>query len=129
MAFTAVETIALVLIVIAVIKIGVLLVNPKSWMNFAKGVYSKPGVTSLGAFILAAIVLYYLIQSGISIVEILAVTAFVFLLILIGLAKEVGPLLKRYDAMIKKGNLWKEYWLYTLIWVILLIWGVKELFF
>lgn len=129
MVFTAVETIALVLIVLSVVKMLVLLVNPKSWMNFAKGVYSKPDVTSFGAFILAAIVLYYLIQSGITIVEVLAVTAFVGLLIMVGLAKEVKPLIKKYEAMIKKGNLWKEYWLYSLIWVLLLVWGIKELFF
>ena len=129
MAFTPVETIALVLIVISVIKITVLLVNPKSWMNFAKSVYSKPGAVSLVAFILGAIVLYYLLRSGITFVEILAVTALVSLLMLIGLAKEVGALIKKYDSIIKKGNLWKDYWFYTLIWVALLVLGVKELFF
>ena len=98
-------------------------------MNFAKGIYSKPGLTSTVTLILAAIVLYYLLQSGLGIIDILAVTAFVVLLISIGLAKEIGPLMKRYDAIIKKGNLWKDYWLYTLIWVILLVWGIKELFF
>jgi len=129
MAFTPVEIIALVIIIFSVIKMFVLLVNPKSWMNFAKGIYAKPNVTSFGAFVLGAIVLYYLIQSGITIVEILAVTAFVSLLIMIGLAKEIGPLIKKYEAMIKKGNLWKEYWFYILIWVILLAWGVWELFY
>ena len=129
MTFTPVEIIALVIIIFSVIKMFVLLVNPKSWMNFAKGIYAKPNVTSFGAFVLGAIVLYYLIQSGITIVEILAVTAFVSLLIMIGLAKEIGPLIKKYEAMIKKGNLWKEYWFYILIWVILLAWGAWELFF
>ena len=123
------ENIVLILIVISVIKIFVLLVNPKSWMNFAKGIYSKPGLTSTVALILAAIVLYYLLQSGLGIIDILAVTAFVMLLIMIGLAKEAQPLMKKYDAIVKKGNFWKDYWLYTLIWVILLAWGVKELFF
>ena len=129
MTFTPVETIALVIIIIAVIKMIVLLVNPKAWMNFAKGIYAKPNVTSFGAFVFGAIVLYYLLQSGLTIVQILAVTAFVALLIMIGLAKEVGPLIKKYEGMIKKGNLWKEYWFYTLIWVILLAWGIWELFF
>ena len=129
MAFTPVEIIALVIIIFSVIKMFVLFVNPKAWMNFAKGIYAKPNVTSFGAFVLGAIVLYYLIQSGITIVEILAVTAFVSLLIMIGLAKEIGPLMKKYEAMIKKGNLWKEYWFYILIWVILLAWGAWELFY
>ena len=129
MTFTPVEIIALIMIVIAVIKIGVLLVKPQAWMNLAKGIYSKPNFTSIIALIFAIIVLYYLLQSGISIIQILAVTAFVALLVLIGLAKEVGPLIKKYESMIKKGNLWKENWFYTLIWIILLIWGIKELFF
>ena len=127
--FTPVENIVFILIVISVIKIVILLVNPKSWMNFVKNLYSKQKTISVVAFILGAIVLYYLLQSGITFVEILAVTAFVALLMLIGLAKEVGPLIKKYDSIIKKGNLWKDYWFYTLIWVILLIFGARELFF
>lgn len=129
MAFTPVEIIALIMIVGGLIKMAVLLVNPKSYMGFAKGIYSKPNIISLMAFIFGAIVLYYLLQSGITIVEILAVTAFVVLLMVFGMAKEVGPLMKHFEAMVKKGNLWKEYWFYTLIWVILLAWGVKELFY
>ena len=129
MAFTPVETIALIIILVGAIKIVVLLVNPKAWMNFAKSVYSKPSLTSLVALVLAAVVLWYLIQSGITIVEVLAVSAFVTLLIAVGLAKEVGPLMKKYEAMIKKDKLWKEYWLYALAWILLMAWGVKELFF
>tara|TARA_Y100000310_G_scaffold342963_1_gene448489 strand:+ start:1447 stop:1836 length:390 start_codon:yes stop_codon:yes gene_type:complete len=129
MAFTSIEIIALIMIVLGAIKMVVLLVNPKAWMNLAKNVYSKPSLTSLVSFILAGVVLYYLIQSGITIVQILSVTAFVALLIIVGLAKEIGPLMKKYETMIKKGNLWKEYWLYALAWILLMTWGVKELFF
>lgn len=128
MAFTPVETIALVMIVGGLIKIAVLLVNPKSWMNFAKDLYSKPKAVSAIALIFAAIVFYYIIQE-VSIVQILAVTAFVALLILVGMANHVGSIMKQFEVIIKKGNLWRDYWLYTLIWVILLAWGAKELFF
>ncbi|MFQ5531243.1 MAG: hypothetical protein ACE5ES_01365, partial [Candidatus Nanoarchaeia archaeon] len=79
------------------------------------------------ALVLGAIVLYYLVLGGVTIVEIMAVTAFVSLLVLVGLAKEVGPLMKKYEAMIKKGNLWKEYWLYALIWIVLILWAAREL--
>tara|TARA_Y100000034_G_scaffold70987_1_gene85565 strand:+ start:125 stop:511 length:387 start_codon:yes stop_codon:yes gene_type:complete len=128
MVFTPVEIIALIMIVLGAIKMITLLVSPMSWMNFAKSVYSKPNLTSLVALILAAVVLYYLLQE-MTIVQVLAVAAFIGLLIMVGLAKEIGPLMKKYEAMIKKGNLWKEYWLYTLAWIILMAWGVKELFF
>jgi|TARA_Y100000310_G_C20280989_1_gene622607 hypothetical protein len=128
MALTPVEIIALIVIVASAIKMLVLLVNPKSWMNFAKRIYARPGWVSLIALALAIVVLYYLTLEGITIVQILAVTAFVALIILVGIARDVPALLKKYDTMVKKGNLWKEYWLYALIWIVLLVWGAKELF-
>ncbi|MBU2616243.1 MAG: hypothetical protein KKC19_04015 [Nanoarchaeota archaeon] len=127
MTFTSIEWLALVLIVLATIKILVILVNPKSWISFAKGIYKKPAVTSLVAFVLGAIVLYYLIQSGLTIVQILAVVVFVALLFALGLAPEASYLVKKYEGMIKKGKLWKEYWFYTLIWIVLLAWGLYEI--
>ncbi len=126
---TPIETIALIVIIVSAIKILTLLISPKSWLNFAKGFYKKPGVSKIVAFVLALIVLYYLVGAGITIVQILAVTAFVALLLIMGLADEVPYLIKKYEALIKKGNLWKEYWFYSLVWIILLVWGLKELFF
>jgi len=128
MAFTSVEIIALIVIIVAAIKMAVLLVKPQAWMSFAGGVYSKKGLAQIVSLILAGVVLYYLIQGDITIVEILAVTAFVSLLMMFALAPYIQPLIKRYQAQIKKGSIWKENWLYTLIWVILLVWGLLELF-
>jgi magnesium-transporting ATPase (P-type) len=73
-------------------------------------------------------VLYYLNAAGITIVQILAVAVFVSLLLVIGLASEVDDLLKKYQARIKRGTLWRDFWFYTLIWIVLLVWGAKELF-
>ncbi len=128
MAFTSIEIIALVMIVLGAIKMIVLLVKPKAWMNFAKRVYSKPSVVKIVGFILGVIVLYYLLSAGITIVQILAVSAFVALLIMIGLAEEIDYFLKKYEALIKKGTMWKDYWFYTLLWIILMAWGAWELF-
>lgn len=128
MAFTSIEIIALVIIVLGAIKIVVLLVNPKAWMNFAKGIYSKPNAVKVVGFILGAVVLYYLLSSGMTITQILAVTAFVGLLFMIGLAEEAEHFIKKYEVLIKKGTMWKDYWFYTLLWIILMIWGAKEIF-
>ncbi|MBI5803397.1 hypothetical protein HY448_01795 [Candidatus Pacearchaeota archaeon] len=117
------------MIIISAIKISILLVKPKSWIDFAKWLYSKTITTSIVALILAAITLYYLIQSGITIVQILAVTAFVALLLIVGLAPQMSVLIKRYEIMVREGKLWKEYWLYILIWIALIGWGAKEVFF
>jgi hypothetical protein len=128
MTYTPVEWVALILIVVSVVKMLFLLFNPKAWMNFVKGFYSLKSFAQLIALILAGIVLYYLIQGGITIVDILAVTTFIALLVIVGLVSEIDLLLKRYDSLVKQGKLWKRYWFYTLLWIILLIWGVREIF-
>lgn len=128
MTFTSIEIIALIVIIVAAIKILVLLVKPKAWMNFAKGIYSKPIVAQIIGFLLAGVILYYLISAGITIIEILAITAFVASLLIIGLAGEVGGMIKKYQAIIKKGKLWKRFWFYTLLWIALLTWGALVIF-
>ena len=129
MTFTSVEIIALILIVFATIKMFVLLVSSQSWMNFAKAIYKKPAVTRFIGAILAGVILYYLINSGMTIVQILSVATFMAMLFIVGLAGDIGPFIKKYQAQIKAGKLWQRHWFYTLLWLILLGWGVKELFF
>ena len=123
---TAIENIAWIIVIVSVIKLIILLINPGAWMNFAKKLYSKPGQLKVITLVLAIIVFYYLIQE-ITIIQIFATMAFLALVIVIGLASDIAPLIKKYDALIKSGNLWKQFWLYTLIWAILLIWAIKDL--
>ena len=124
---TPIGIIALIIIIISAIKIIVILVNPKSWADVVKKLCSNPMVTSIVSLILSAIVLYYLIQSGLTIVQILAVTLFVALLMAVGIGMYAKEVISMSTRLLKKGVL-KKAWFYTLIWIILLIWGAKELF-
>jgi hypothetical protein len=127
-AFTPVEIIALILIVISAIKMLVLVSKPMAWMDFAKGIYKKPAVTKFIGAVLAGVILYYLIDSGVTIVQILAVSLFMAMLFMIGLSEDVKPFIKKYEAQIKAGKMWKKHWFYTLIWLALLVWGALVLF-
>ena len=128
MAFTPVEIIALVLIIIATIKMLVLIGKPMAWMNFARWIYKKPPVTKFVAAILAGVILYYLINSGMTVIHILAVSLFMAMLFVVGLAEDVAPFIKKYEAQIKAGKMWQKHWFYTLLWIALLVWGVLVLF-
>ncbi len=128
MVFTSVEIIALVLIAIVAVKMLVLVSKPMAWMKFAKAIYKKPKVTQFIGAILAGVILYCLIVSGMTIVQILAVSLFMAMMFMIGLAGDIGPFIKKYDAQIKAGKLWKKHWFYTLIWIALLVWGALVLF-
>jgi len=124
---TPIEIIALILIALAFIKMVILLVKPKAWMNLTKSIYSNKILIQVVAFILASILLYYLLQE-LTIVQILAVIAFTAFLVVLGLASEVEFIVKKYEAQIKNGSLWKKHWFYVLVWLVLLIWGAYELF-
>ncbi len=126
MNFGTIEILALILIAITAIKLLVFLVNPQWWYSFIEKVYGNPPITSLIAFILAMVVLYFLVLSGISIVEILAVSLFIALLIAIGFAKYANKLI----PWVREQNIvliLKEVWLYTLVWLLLIAWGAGEL--
>lgn len=127
MAFGAVETIAAIFVLFGVLKMLFVFFSPKTWMSFAKKMYAKPKVLSFISLVLAAVVLYYLMGAGVTIIQIFAVMTFMTLLLLVGMAQYAKQIIKFYD----KKNLKKilaDMWLYVVIWIALLIWGLKELF-
>ena len=98
MAFGALEILALILIVLAIVKtVVMLIISPKAWFRFAKAVYANPVVVSIVALILAAVVLYYLVGAGVTIVHILAVMVFLALLATVGFAKYANNLIKFFE--------------------------------
>ena len=123
---TPIEIIALILIIVSGIKIIVILINPNAWMNFAKKLFANASLVRIVLLILAGVVLYYLLQE-LTIIQILAAATLIVLLIGIGLAKDFNTLIKLYNNQ-NSGKLLKDNWLYTLIWIVLLAWGAKELF-
>ena len=98
------------------------MIKPDAWMNFVKKIYARPVMTQAVAFILAAVMFYYIIQV-LTIVQIFAVIAFTSMLISIGFASFGNKMMKNF----KLKNMWKDYWFYTLIWVVLMIWVIIAL--
>src|SRR3989344_2113092 len=71
MNLTAIDIMAIILIVLSLIKITVLATKPKSWIKVAKFVYGTPGITTIISLILAIIILRYLLAE-LTIVQIFA---------------------------------------------------------
>ena len=125
MALTTLEIMATILIVVGVAKIIGLFINPTGYMKFAKSVFKNPKGIQVVMLVLAAIALWYLLGAGITITTILAVTLFVSLLIGMGFA----PFMQDMFKLFKTKDLVKKNALYIVIWILLLLWGVKEIFF
>ncbi|HXV10850.1 MAG TPA: hypothetical protein VD839_08610 [Burkholderiales bacterium] len=126
MNFSMINVLAGLLIVLASIKLVVVFVSPRAWLRFVRRVYAAPTLTSTIALLLAALVLYLLLQSGLTIVQVLAVTVFVALLLVVGIAPYAGRLFERIETQSLPAML-RQQWLYIVVWVLLLGWGAVEI--
>ena len=127
MELNSITILALIFIILVIIKIIVVAISPKSWFDFAKKLYINPKLTSILSLILALIVLYFITSSGISIVQILAVSLFLSLLIMVGISQYANELLSwKEDKELNK--IIRNQWLYILVWLVLIAWGIKEIF-
>ena len=81
-----IEVSAALLILLAVVKLIMLSVNAPAWLTAVRELYARPALTAIVCYILAGLVLYGLLESGLTILQILAVCLFVVLLIVPGFA-------------------------------------------
>ncbi len=124
--FTTLEMIAGALIAVTLIKLMVVAVSLPAWLSFARKFYARPAITSTVSAVLAGAVLYALVQSGLTIIQILAVAVFIVLVLLVGMAPYGAELIRWTEGRDLKAIL-RETWLYSLIWAALVLWGLVEL--
>lgn len=124
---TSIEIMALIVAVIAAIKIIVIFVKPKAWLGLVKKVYAQPILTTIISLVLAVIVLYYLLQE-LTILQIFAVMLLIVLLAAINMSTYSKEMTGVAEKMLKDKKILKKAWLSVVIWVILIIWTLKELF-
>lgn len=122
-----IETIALLVAIISIIKLFFVLTNPKSWLSVVKSVYSNKLLTTIVSTVLALIVLNYLIKE-ISIAQIFAVMAFVMLLFAITASSYGKDIIALAEKTYKDKNRLNKTWFPILIWAMLLIWLLFFLF-
>ncbi|MTI33224.1 hypothetical protein [Xanthovirga aplysinae] len=122
--FDVIEILAAIILFIGVIKIIVIFISPNSWYKFVERIYANTQITKSVYLISAAIVLYLLVQAGITIIEIFAVLLFLSLLMGVGFTNYVKDLLQ----IMNPDKVVKENLVYIAAWIVLMIWGISELF-
>lgn len=125
-ALSATDYLTLIIITLVAIKLLAVFINPHAWLRAVRRFYASPQLATIVALLLAGIVLYFLLRSGLSIVQILAVSLFVALLMVAGIA----PYIEHFLVWIEKQDLkklLKESWVYSLVWLVLLFWGLVEI--
>ena len=126
MVYSTIEWFALILAVIVLIKLTVISINLKSWMRFSKNLFAKPWLATSVSLVLALVVLYYLLVE-MTIVQIFAVMLFLSLIMTAGMAHFAKDLHKTLGKNIQEKI--KDSWLSLIIWFILSIWVLIQLFF
>jgi len=124
---TTIEIFALIVVIVAAIKMIFALTSPKSWLNFTGKVWKFPTLMMWASLILAAIVLYYILQT-LTIIDIFAVMLFIALLSATTMAVYARDFLSIIPKIVKDKKFLKKAWLPILIWLVLIIWAAKELF-
>jgi len=119
-----IEILATILIVIMGIKFLVLAINPKKWFSFAESLYKNVKAMQIISLILAGVILYYLLQAGITITQIFAIMLFLSFLMMM----QMAPFVKKLMKLFKPKDVFKENWLPVIIWIVLLLWAIKEIF-
>jgi len=126
---TIIEWMAAIIAIVAVIKILIILVKPKAWMRVVKPIYANSVVLMIVGIILVGGSLYYLLDSGITIVQIFAVIFFVMALMLLSVAAYNKELVALANKVLKNRGVLRKGWLALIVWLALSVWAIKELFF
>ncbi len=129
---TTVEKLALIFVIFSIIKIIVVSVNPKLWYGNANPLIKITAKKTNGIvffLVFFAIVLACLLTE-LTIVQIFAATVFGFLLLMLSLYPYLGKIIELVVGDTKTGgSFWRKNWIVSIIWMMLLIWVIWELFF
>lgn len=126
--YTAVETLALILAILTLVKLLFVITNRKFFIKLVKPLYNSSGTFSLVFLVISGIVLYFLMQT-LSIVEIFAVTLFAAMLMGAALMTYGNDYLKIAEKLIAKKSLPWQLWLQIIIWTALSIWIIYLVIF
>lgn len=126
MQFTTIEIFALIFLSVASIKLLVLIIEPKAWVKVVRKVWKNSFLTGLVCFLFAGMILFYLLEE-MTIIQIFAVMLFVALLAGTGIAVYSRDIVGFALKIMNKSTI-KKSWFYIIIWIILIIWGFKEIF-
>ncbi len=124
---TPVEIIALIIVLLGVVKLVVLLTKPQAWMHGTKKLWHNSNIFTAVALVLMLVALRYLLEE-LTIVQIFAVFGFMMPLFWIGLAPFREEIFALAEKRVMGGNILKKNWLMSVIWLVLVVWVLKEIF-
>ncbi len=128
---TAVQIIALVLVLISLVKIGVFFVNPQAWYtektNPLLKLFGSKMSTMVSGLVLSIIVLSYLLGE-MTITQVFASFVFAFLFVLFVMAPYVSKLFDWVKKESQKPSFVMDNMVGIVAWVVLMVWVLIDIF-
>ena len=126
---TAIEIIALVFIAFSAIKIAVLMIKPTAWYGGPAGkLWSNPVIAYPAIIVIGAVVLWYLLAE-LTITQVFAAGIFGFLVFMLDLTPYTGKLFGLIQRDAQSGtNILRKSWVGNLVWIVLMILVLWEIF-
>lgn len=126
---TIIEIIALIFIVLVGLKITIILISPQFWVEqVVKKIWAKQATMIIVSLAAAGVTLYFLLEE-MTMVQILAVALFISLLMMAGVAMYSPDFIKLAEKLYEKKAITKKTLPYIVIWIALILWGLKEIVF
>lgn len=126
---TAIEIMALAVVVFAGVKLPLTFITPKSWKIWWRTVtqrtWTNPVRTTVAMLLLMVVSLAFLLRE-LTIIQIFAATLFGWSLVILGFAPFSKEMLEVEEKMFKQKE---KGWLAALVWAILIVWVLYALFF
>ncbi|MEE9125297.1 MAG: hypothetical protein V3U14_12540 [candidate division NC10 bacterium] len=119
---TPLEIIATIFAILILVKISIVMMNPKLWLKIAEPVMRNYTLTAVVYAIVAVIVGYYIFAS-LNIVQVAAVMLFTAILIGLGLLPFHKHFMKIGQEMSESRSvMFQKVWLQIVIWVAMAVW-------
>ncbi len=126
---TALEVIATIFAIFVLVKIVVVLVNPRLWMEkVAKPLLGNPPLAS-AVYAGLALVTGYVVLASLNIVDVFAVMLFTAFLMGLGVLPYAEAMLKiAEEKSATRAELLRNAWLPIVIWTVLALWVLTTVF-
>ncbi len=123
---TSLETLALILAILVLVKLTIVIWNPHAWFRIAEAFWVNPRITTATYLILAAIV-GTLVLTELSVVEVGASMLFVSLLIGASMGPYSQRLLQEFKTQLEsRSEIISKWWISIGIWGGISIWILYE---
>lgn len=123
-----IQLIAGVVVVLGLLELALFVLDPELPLTIEEGLHKNVPLAQAIYTMLAGLILYFLLQAGLSITEIIAVGALALCITGIAFAPVCGRVIEALEDHLEEETFWVRFGPVAIITALLLIWGARDLF-